>query len=129
VFVCAHPKDWGHGTPPDYRHHNRTEAREAEQAAAALRDYQRALAVADDARASFLTDYLTGRGKAPAGTLRTALDLLGRTGGRYGASADRAEQLLQPTCEADGRPDDEYASTVATRAGIGPVSACASVGC
>ena len=75
---AMHPKDWGHGTPPDYRHRSKTELAEAEEAAEARREYQHALAVADEARASFLTDYLARKGKAPAGTLRTALHMLAR---------------------------------------------------
>ena len=23
VFVCQHPKDWNHGTPPSYRHRSK----------------------------------------------------------------------------------------------------------
>jgi ParB family chromosome partitioning protein len=116
VYVCAHPKDWGHGTPPGYQHRSQAEAQEAAEAATALREFQQALAVADDARSSFLTEYLGRKGKAPAGTLRSALDLLARVEDSFGVSVDRAAQLLQPSTGPDGRPDDDTARAALTEA-------------
>jgi ParB family chromosome partitioning protein len=76
VYVCRHPKDWGHVTPSDYRHMTDEEAAAAEAEAEARRAFEEAVTVATEARRSFLGEYLTQRGKAPNGTLRTAAEII-----------------------------------------------------
>lgn len=70
VHICQHHKEWGHGTPAGYRHLSTEEAAEAQRA------FAEAWAVATEARRSFLREHLTRRGKAPAGTLRIAIEVL-----------------------------------------------------
>jgi ParB/RepB/Spo0J family partition protein len=87
IFVCQHPKEYDHQTPPGYQHKTREEA-EAEHAEHEARKQQEQdWAVATEARRSFLREYLAQRGKAPAGTLRTATTLL------YGYAAYRTPDL------------------------------------
>jgi ParB family chromosome partitioning protein len=99
VFVCQHPKDWNHGTPPSYRHRSRDEIRADEEAAQARREQDEALAVADAARASFLHEYLSRKGRPPAGTLRTALEILGSRDHHFGSPRSEAGHLLNPDAE------------------------------
>jgi ParB family transcriptional regulator, chromosome partitioning protein len=76
VYICQHPKEWGHNTPSDYRHMSNEEAAEAEAEAEARRAFEEARAVATEARRSFLREHLTRRGKVPAGTLRRATEII-----------------------------------------------------
>ena len=101
VFVCLHPKDWGHSTPPAYRHRSKAEVEAAEEAAQALREYEQALAIADDTRTSFLTDYLTRKGKPPAGTLRATLTIPGRAAANCSLSSmARSSRTSRPSSRA-----------------------------
>jgi ParB/RepB/Spo0J family partition protein len=75
-FVCQNPKDWGHGVPPSYRHRGQDEVRAAEEAAAARRELEQAMAVAAEARLGFLAEYVAAKGRPKAGTLRLALRVL-----------------------------------------------------
>ena len=84
IFVCQHPKDYGHQTPPGYQHRSREEAQAEAAEAEARRQFEHDWTVATEARRSFLREYLAQRGKAPAGTLRTATEVL------YGFPAHRA---------------------------------------
>jgi hypothetical protein len=52
------------------------QAAEAEAAAEARRQFEEARTVATEAWRSFLRGYLTKPGKAPAGTLQTAVEIL-----------------------------------------------------
>jgi ParB/RepB/Spo0J family partition protein len=101
VFVCQHPKDWRHGTPPSYRHRSKDEIRADEQAAQARREQEEALTVADAARASFLHEYLSRKGRPPAGTLRTALQILASREQHYGSTRSEAGHLLHPDADSD----------------------------
>ena len=74
IFVCQHPKDYGHQTPPGYQHRSREEAQAEAAEAEARRQFEHDWTVATEARRSFLREYLAQRGKAPAGTLRTATE-------------------------------------------------------
>jgi ParB family chromosome partitioning protein len=103
VFVCQHPKEWGHGTSPSYRHLTAAEVRAAAEAADARREYETALAIATEARRSFLTEYLTRKGRPPAGTLRTAVMILARYGTTAGTRAAAALLLHPAGAEADPR--------------------------
>lgn len=93
VFVCQHPKEWGHDVPGHYRHQSKVEIQAQEEAAQADREYQTALKVADDARASFLTEYLTrkgpptGRHPADGADDPVPVQHRRRTAGRRGAAA------------------------------------------
>jgi len=49
VYVCRQPKDWGHETPPNYRHRSREEVQADVEAADARREQEQVLAVADGA--------------------------------------------------------------------------------
>jgi ParB/RepB/Spo0J family partition protein len=99
VFVCQHPKDWRHGTPPSYRHRSNAEIRADEEAAQARREQEEALAVADAARASFLHEYLSRKGRPPAGTLRTALEILAARDHHHGSARSEAGHLLNPDAD------------------------------
>jgi ParB/RepB/Spo0J family partition protein len=105
VFVCQHPKDWGHGTPASYRHRSRDEIRADEEAAQARREQDEALAVADAARASFLHEYLSRKGRPPAGLLRTALHILASREHHYGSPRSDAGHLLNPDADPDTAGD------------------------
>lgn len=102
VYVCQHPKDWGHETPPNYRHRSRGEIQADAEAADARREQEEALAVADEARASFLAEYLSGRGRPPAGTLRTALEILAGHDFGHASLRPAAGRLLNPGVDDDG---------------------------
>jgi ParB family chromosome partitioning protein len=99
AYVCQHPKDWNHGTPASYRHRSKDEIRADEEAAQARREQEQALAVADAARASFLHEYLSGKGRPPAGTLRTALEILASRDHHYGSPRSEAGHLLSPDAD------------------------------
>jgi ParB/RepB/Spo0J family partition protein len=100
VFVCRHPKDYGHQTPAGYSHLSVEEVRAAEEAARARREQEEALRVADAARASFLADYLARKGRPAAETLRMALRVLA---GREHLAGVRAAAglLLNPGAGSD----------------------------
>ena len=102
VFVCRHPKDWGHGTPASYRHRSKAEVQEEEEAAQARREQEQALAIADEARLSFLKEYLARKGRPPAGTLRSALRVLVGQDHLNVTLRATAGTLLSPDVEADG---------------------------
>jgi ParB family chromosome partitioning protein len=102
VFVCRHPKDYGHETPPSYRHRGKEEIRAAEEAAQARREQDEALAVADEARASFLSEYLSRKGRPPAGTLRLALEVLAGHDHGHASLRPAAGRMLNPGVEQEG---------------------------
>jgi ParB family chromosome partitioning protein len=114
VYVCRHPKDWNHGTPAGYQHRSKAEVQAAEEAAQAKREQDEALAVADAARASFLHDYLSRKGRPAAGTLRTALTILGAREMHYGSTRSEAGRLLNP--DADSNTDRDTTGDVFTEA-------------
>jgi ParB/RepB/Spo0J family partition protein len=87
IFVCQHPKDYGHQTPAAYRHQSREEVEAARAEADARKQFEQDWAVATEARRPFLREHLARRGKAPAGSLRTATTLL------YGFAAYRTPDL------------------------------------
>jgi ParB family chromosome partitioning protein len=87
IFLCQHPRDYDHQTPPGYRHRSREEAEAEHAEAEARRQFAHDWTVATEARRSFLREYLARRGKAPAGTLRVATTLL------YGYPAYRTPDL------------------------------------
>ena len=101
VFVCRHPKDYGHQTPAHYRHRSRDEVQAAEEAAQALREQAEALAVADEARASFLGEYLSRKGRPPAGTLRIAVEVLAGYDLGLASLRSAAGRLLNPGAEPE----------------------------
>lgn len=101
VFVCRHPKDWGHETPPNYRHRSREEIRADAEAADAHREQEQALVVAEEARASFLAEYLSRKGRPAAGTLRTALEILAGHDRGNGSLRPAAGRLLNPGIDAE----------------------------
>ena len=115
VLVCQHPKDWNHGTPPSYRHRSKAEIQAAEQAAQARREQDEAVKVADEARASFLHEYLSHKGRPPAGTLRTALAILAAREMHYGSTRSEAGHLLNPDA-ADGTAGEVFVEAVAKTA-------------
>jgi hypothetical protein len=87
IFVCQHPKEYDHQTPPGYRHKTREEAKAEQAEHQARKQHEQDWAIATEARRSFLREYLAQGGKAPAGTLRTATTLL------YGFAAYRTPDL------------------------------------
>jgi ParB family chromosome partitioning protein len=101
VFVCQHPKDWDRGTPASYRHRSKVEIQADEEAAQARREQEEALAVADAARASFLHEVLSRKGRPGAGTLRTALQILASRQHHYGSTRSEAGHLLHPDADRD----------------------------
>jgi ParB/RepB/Spo0J family partition protein len=115
VFVCQHPKDWNHGTPPGYAHRSKAEIRAAEEAAQARRQQDEALKVADEARVSFLHDYLSRKGRPAAGTLRTALSILAAREMHYGSTRSEAGHLLNPDA-AEGTAGGVFGEAVAKTA-------------
>ena len=86
VLVCQHPKDWNHGTPAGYAHRSKAEDPGRRRSRPARRQQDEALKVADEARASFLHDYLSRKGRPAAGTLRTALTVLAAREMHYGST-------------------------------------------
>jgi hypothetical protein len=115
VFVCQHPKDWNHGTPPGYQHRSKAEIQAVEEAVQARREQDEAAKVADEARASFLHDYLSRKGRPPAGTLRTALTILAAREMHYGSTRSEAGHLLNPDA-ADGTAGEVFVEAVAKTA-------------
>jgi ParB family chromosome partitioning protein len=115
VFVCQHPKDWNHGTPPGYAHRSKAEIQAAEEAAQARRQQDEAVKIADDARASFLQDYLSRKGRPAAGTLRTALRILAAREMHYGSTRSEAGHLLNPDA-AEGTAGEVFGEAVAKTA-------------
>jgi ParB family chromosome partitioning protein len=115
VFVCQHPKDWNHGTPAGYAHRSKAEVQAAEEAAQARRQQDEALKVADEARASFLQDYLSRKGRPAAGTLRTALSILAAREMHYGSTRSEAGHLLNPDA-AEGTAGAVFGEAVAKTA-------------
>jgi ParB family chromosome partitioning protein len=99
VYVCQHPKDWEHGTPPSYRHRSKAEIQADEEAAHTQREEDQALAVADEARVSFLADYFARKGRPPAGTLRVALEILCRFDIGMVSLRPETGRLLNPEAE------------------------------
>lgn len=85
--MCQHPRDYGHQTPAANRHQSGEEAEAARAEAEARKQFEQDWAVATEARRPFLREHLTRRGKAPAGSLRTAATLL------YGFAAYRTPDL------------------------------------
>ena len=55
--------------------------------------------MADAARASFLHEYLSRKGRPPAGTLRTALHILASREHHYGSPRSEAGHLLNPDAD------------------------------
>lgn len=115
VFLCQHPKDWGHGTSASYRHLSRAEVQAAAEAADARRECETALAIADDARRLFLAEYLARKGRPPAGTLRIAVTILCRYGATAGTRA-AAALLLGPTGPDADQRDTRPAEAALTEA-------------
>jgi hypothetical protein len=103
VFICQHPKDWGHGTPASYRHLSQAEVQAAAEAADAKREYETALSIADAARRSFLAEYLARKGRPPAGTLRIAVTILARYETAVSVRSDAALLLCRLAPAADPR--------------------------
>ena len=83
-----------------------------EEAAQAKRAQDEALAIADAARASFVHEYLSRKGRPPAGTLRTALTILGSREVHYGSTRSEAGHLLNPDADRD-TAGDVFAQAVA----------------
>ena len=102
VYICQHPKDWDHGTPVSYRHRSKAEIQADTEAADARREQEEALAVADEARASFLREYLSRKGRPAPGTLRIALRILAGRDPISSAPRAAAGLLLSPDADRDG---------------------------
>ena len=103
VFICQHPKDWGHGTPQHYRHRSREEVRAAEEAAQAVREQDEAMAVAEEARLSFLTAFVARKGRSKAGTLRLALSVMAAGDCPDREQRETAARLVNPQAEPGRR--------------------------
>ena len=105
VFLCQHPKDWGHGVPASYRHRSREEVQAAEEAAQAARERDEAMAVAAEARLSWLAALIARKGRAKPGTLRLALSVLAAEDTTDRSQRETAGRLVNPEAEPDRRAE------------------------
>ena len=115
VFVCQHPKDWNHSTPPSYRHRSKAEIQAAEEAAQARREQDEALKVADEARASFLHEYLSPQGPPGGRHPADRAEILAAREMHYGSTRSEAGHLLNPDA-AEGTAGEVFLEAVAKTA-------------